>query len=133
MISNTVKKEKTIRSETTKVFFVIFAVLIAIGSFTVFATNKGAHTFTQINNHVKDYMAAENLKQRSLEIIGIFYLLGSNQDLDILMGELQRYDGLALQFTESLKELKLAVEKDLPPNTQKTAYTLIAETEEIYN
>jgi signal transduction histidine kinase len=133
MIVNAEKKEKTIRSETTKVFFVIFAVLIAIGSFTVFATNKGAHTFTQINNHVKDYMAAENLKQRSLEIIGIFYLLGSNQELDILMGELQRYDGLALQFTESLRELKLAVEKDLPPNTQKTAYTLIAETEEIYN
>lgn len=133
MTSNTEQKEKTIHSETTKVFFVIFAVLIAIGSFTVFATNKGAHTFTQINSHVKDYMAAENLKQRSLEIIGIFYLLGSNQDLDIQMGEVQRYDGLALQFTESLKELKLAVGKDLPHETQKTAYILIAETEEIYN
>ena len=85
------QKERTIRSETTKVFTVIFTILFSLGVFTVFSTMRGASTFSNINNiYVKQFQSTEVLKQRALEIIGIFYLLGIDQDINIVTGQPDR-------------------------------------------
>ena len=106
----TTKKERTIRSETTKVFLVIFTILLVVGIFTVFSTFRGANTFTRMQDvHLKQFRAAEIMKQRALDIIAIYYVLSSDQDQDLLMAQLQRYDGLIASFDESLSNLKTSI------------------------
>ncbi len=101
------RKERTIRSETTKVFLGVFAILLAIGLFSVYATHKGSSTFEKIHDvYFKEFLAADVLKHTGLEIIGIYYQLGSDQDLDILVKEIQKYDALAAQFDQALSKLK---------------------------
>lgn len=132
--SQKVKKERTIRSETTKVFLVIFCILMTIGIFTVFATAKGASTFTNISGvYVKQFQATEVLKQRALEIIGIFYLLGSDQDINILMTEMQRYDSLTGQFDQAIKDIKESlVGREKDPANAKVG-ELLAKTKDIFD
>jgi two-component sensor histidine kinase/HPt (histidine-containing phosphotransfer) domain-containing protein len=102
------RKERTIRSETTKVFFGVFGILLAIGAFSVYATQKGTATFEKIHDVYYKELASDVIKHTGLEIIGIYYQLGSDQDLDILVKEIQRYDGLAEKFEQALSKLKLS-------------------------
>lgn len=115
------KGEKSIRSETSKVFLVIFAILLTIGTFTVWSSIRGAHTFANIQDvYLKEYQSSEKVVQRALDIIGIYYLLASDQDLNILMNELQRYDGLAESLQKNLVELEQLIQAE-PDNPGKTA------------
>ncbi len=101
------KKEKTIRGETTKAFLLIFAILATVGFFTVYSSMRGVATFKSIRQtHLKQFKAAEVMKQQALDIIGIYYLLGSDQDLDILMDQLKRYDGLIEEFNKASGKLR---------------------------
>ncbi|MCM2281414.1 MAG: ATP-binding protein [Bdellovibrionaceae bacterium] len=109
------RKEKTIRSETTKVFLVIFVILLTVGAFTVYSTFKGAGTFNQVKSvYLKQFQATEVMKQRALEIIAIYYVLGSDQNQDFLMEQLQKYDGLIASFDEGLANMKAAINKSSP-------------------
>ncbi len=113
------KGEKTIRSETTKVFLVIFAILVTIGTFTVWSSVRGARTFSNIQEiYLKEFQSSEKMTQKALDIIAIYYLLASDQDMNILMNELQRYDGLAEAFQKNLGELTKLIETE-PNNPNK--------------
>ena len=101
------KKERTIRSETTKVFLVIFAILTFVGGFTIYSAVKASNTFSVIREvHLKQFRAAELMKQRALDIISIYYILATDQDQELLMKELMRYDGLIANFEASSKQLQ---------------------------
>ena len=128
------KKEKTIRSETTKVFLVVFAILATVGLFTIVATFNGAKTFNAIKgNYLKQFQAAEVMKQESLDIIGIFYLLSGDQDIELQMQQMQRYDGLVAEFDKSRGEFeKLVQQGDEGPEKTKTL-ALLAKTKEIFD
>ena len=101
------KSSRTIRSETTKVFLVIFALLLTIGSFTIYSTRKGAQTFQKVRNvYLQQFRDTETMKQKALDVIAVSYALSSDQNQDLLMEELLRYDGLIKDYSESYNRLK---------------------------
>lgn len=128
------RKERTIRSETTKVFLVVFLILLLVGGFMIFSSLKGAKTFTSIREvHLQQFKAAEVMKQRGLDIIGIYYLLSSEQDLNIQMEQLQRYDGLVANFDEAIVAVKktLDTSEDSPEKTK--VLSLLKETKSVFD
>ncbi len=100
------RKERTIQSETRRIFLLIFAILVTVGLFTVASTLEGSFTYGEArNNQLRSYRLMENIKQKALEITSIYYALASNQDQDILMKHLLRYEGLAKDFNQSVTDL----------------------------
>ena len=86
------KKERTIRSETTKVFLVIFGILSIVGILTIVSAMRGPSTFTTIREvHLKQFKTAEVMKQRALDVIAIYYLLATDQDQEVMLGELPQF------------------------------------------
>lgn len=82
---------------------------------------------------VRNYNSAEILKQKSLEIISIFYLLASDHDLDLLMAEMQKYDLLVEQANEALKHLRNVNKLEENIKKQITLNEEISETESLFN
>jgi chemotaxis protein histidine kinase CheA len=127
------KKERTIRSETTKVFLVIFAILAVVGVFTIFSAMKGASTFTRIKDvHLQQFKAAESMKQKALDVISIYYLLATDQDLNVLMQELLRYKELVKVYEDSGKFLAKSLEGE-EGGTKEQVLKLLAETKVIFD
>ncbi len=126
------KKERTIRSETTKVFLVIFVILAFVGVFTIFSAIRGSKTFSTIREvHLKQFKAAEVMKQRALDVIAIYYLLATDQDLELLMQELMRYEGLIKSFDESAVSLEKTYQTSDSPEKNKVM-GLLKQTKEIF-
>lgn len=92
-----------------------------VGIFTIVSAFRGAHTFNSIREvHLKQYRAAELMKQRALDVIAIYYLLATDQDEDILMAEMQRYDELVKSFDEAKESLAQSFQaNDLSPEKTK--------------
>jgi len=102
-----IQDRRTIRTETKKIFVVIFAVLAMVGLFAVGATWKGKQVFQTIeSSQLPIFQSASKLQQKTLEIVGIYYLLSGKNDLDLQMAEMWRYDELAKAFNENLDEIK---------------------------
>ncbi len=97
----------TIESETRRIFFMIFGILFTVGIFTVATTWKGSKTYSEFSaQHLGRYRAVESLKQRALDITAIYYALGTNQNQDILMSHLLRYDQLIKDFNQAKQVLR---------------------------
>jgi signal transduction histidine kinase len=128
------KREKTIRSETTKVFLVIFAILATVGLFTIVSTFNGAKTFNAIKGiYLQQFQAAEIMKQKSLDIIGIFYLLAGDQDMEIQMEQMQRYDALVNEFEASRVDFEKLVQQGDEGTEKSRMLGMITETKKIFD
>ena len=100
------KKVKTINSETQKIFMVVFAILLLVGLFTVGATYGGYRTFNEIKGvQIPQFQAAEKLKQKASDIVGVFYLVAGDADLEVQMNQMYRYEELKKAFDDNLKSL----------------------------
>lgn len=127
------KKERTIRSETTKVFLVIFAILVFVGIFTIGSSIIGSNNFSNIREvQLKQFRAVEVMKQQALDVIGIYYLLATDQDQEILMRELKRYDGLVESFEHARNSVILSY-KDSKSSEKAKIIALLAETKQIFD
>ena len=90
-----------------KKVFIFSFILIIMGLFIGITSYQGGNSFNRVENVLlKKYKSAGTLRQKTLEIIGIYYLLSGDQDLDMQMVQLQRYDGLAEEFQAHLKSIR---------------------------
>ena len=96
------KKEKTIRSETTRVFLVIFAILVIVGAFNIVSNLRGMKTFDTVQQvYLKQYDAAENMGKKAADIIALAYLLAGDHDMNLLMTEMMKYPKMIETFQKS--------------------------------
>jgi chemotaxis protein histidine kinase CheA len=97
---------RTISSETRKIFMTVFVVLATVGLFAVSATWKGKSVFSQIEStQLPLFRNASKLTHTTLDIVAIYYLLSGENDLDLQMQQMWRYDGLEADFKKTLKSL----------------------------
>ncbi|TWW11760.1 hypothetical protein E3A20_04280, partial [Planctomyces bekefii] len=117
------KQSRTIRSETRKIFFVVFAVLSFLGLFAVGATWKGKSVFVEIESEqLPLFRHASYLQQTTLDIVAIYYLLSGENDLELQMNQMWRYDTLESNFRKTLLAIEtLSKDVDDEVATKKIA------------
>jgi hypothetical protein len=83
--------------------------------------------------YLEQFEAASQMKQRALDIFGIFYLVSGDQDIEIQMEQMQRYDGLIGEFEGGMTSFRSLVEssEDRPNRTKMLA--LLTATKEIFD
>ena len=112
---------------------VVFAVLSIVGAFAVLATFRGYRTFNEIKSvQLPQFQAAETLKQKALDIIGIFYLVAGSSDINIQMEQMYRYDELANAFNANLKSIEDSAPKLGTPERITKVTELTAKTKKIF-
>ena len=129
------KDEKNpIKVETRKAFAIIFAILSLVGMFTVASTFKGFTTFSLIRNvQIPQYQSAENLKQKATEIIGIYYLLSGENDINIQMNEMYRYDELEKSFLDALKLIRSTADQLVVVESRSAVVKLVDDTKTTFD
>ena len=129
------KDEKNpIKVETRKAFAIIFVILSIVGVFTVSSTFKGFQTFSLIRNvQIPQYQSAENLKQKATEIIGIYYLLSGENDLNMQMNEMYRYDELEKSFLDALQQIRTTADKLVVPASRPAVIKLVDDTKTTFD
>ena len=101
------KKEKTIRSETTRVFLVVFGILVLVGFFNIISNLRGMNTFDTVEQvYLKQYDAAENMGKKASDIIALSYLLAGDHDMNLLLAEMGKYQEMVKAFKDSKKQFR---------------------------
>jgi chemotaxis protein histidine kinase CheA len=128
------KRERTISGETQKIFLVIFAILALIGTFTVTASMRGANTFHGIKSvQIPLFQSAGNLKQKALDLIGVYYLLAGENDINFQMEQMYRYDELEKAFNENLAAIKTSGAEITDKNASAEVLKICDETKKTFD
>jgi chemotaxis protein histidine kinase CheA len=128
------KRERTISGETQKIFLVIFAMLALVGAFTVAASMRGTNTFHDIKSvQIPLFQSAGNLKQKALDLIGVYYLLAGENDINFQMEQMYRYDELEKAFNENLANIKKAGAEIVDKETSDQVLKLCDETKKTFD
>ena len=124
------KRERSIRSETTRVFLVVFGILIMVGFFNILSNIRGMNTFRTVEKtYLVQYQAAENMGKKANDIIALSYLLAGDHDLTLLMAEMLKYDGMVQSFESSKESFKNFVKE----GDEQQAIKLLVVLEKIEN
>lgn len=126
------KKEKTIRSETTRVFLVVFGILVIVGFFNIMSNLRGMNTFDTVEQvYLKQYDAAEKMGKKASDLIALSYLLAGDHDMELLMTEMMKYAEMVTAFQESQKQFRDIVAKENDKES-KEILSVIDKTSEVF-
>ena len=98
----------------------VFFILFVSGLIAIISASEGSRTFNEINSRLfKTFEKSEHAKQDALEVVALFYLMGSDHSMDLLMSQIPQYDKKTEDFTKSLNELKTLLQNEKTETNQK--------------